>query len=87
VREHDDEWPAFVFVVTRQGSGWVPERHLERAGSTAVVKTTYDTTELPTREGEELEVLSEDLPGGWMWCRTRDGREGWVPARTLAPRS
>jgi SH3 domain len=85
VRQHDDEWPAFVFVITGRGSGWVPERHLDRAGSTAVVKAAYDTTELPTREGEELEVIGEDPLSGWMWCRAKNGREGWVPERTLSP--
>jgi Variant SH3 domain len=83
VRERDEEWPAFVFVITRQGSGWIPERHLDRDGSNAVVKVAYDTTELPVREGEELEVLREDLPSGWMWCRAKNGREGWIPERTL----
>ncbi len=44
----------------------------------------YDTAELPTEEGEELEVLHEDLTSGWLWCRAKDGREGWVPERTLS---
>jgi hypothetical protein len=85
VGERDDEWPAFVFVTTQRGSGWVPERHLDRQGSVAVVVEAYDTTELPTGEGEELEVLRDDPLSGWMWCRAKNGREGWVPERTLAP--
>jgi hypothetical protein len=84
VGERDTEWPAFVFVTTHSGSGWVPERHLDRAGATAVVKQQYDTTELPTDEGEELEVLREDLTSGWLWCRANNDREGWVPERTVA---
>ena len=84
VGERDSEWPAFVFVTAQNGSGWVPERHLEREGAAAVVKQRYDTTELPTEEGEQLEVLCEDLRSGWFWCRAQSGREGWVPERTLA---
>jgi uncharacterized protein YgiM (DUF1202 family) len=84
VGERDHEWPAFVFVTTQNGSGWVPERHLDRQGSSAVVKEAYDTTELPTEAGEEVEVLHEDLASGWLWCRARNGREGWVPERTLS---
>lgn len=84
VGERDTEWPAFVFVTADQGSGWIPERHLDRHGSSAVVTAEYDTTELPTKEGEELEVLHEDLASGWFWCRATDGREGWVPQRTLS---
>lgn len=84
VGERDDEWPAFVFVTAARGSGWVPERHLDRDGSTAVVAESYDTTELPTREGEALEAVREDEMSGWVWCRAQSGREGWVPQKTLA---
>jgi SH3 domain len=84
VGERDTEWPAFVFVTAEKGSGWIPERHLDRQGASAVVTEGYDTTELPTEEGEELEVLAEDLISGWLWCRGRNGREGWVPERTLS---
>lgn len=83
VGERDGEWPAFVFVTDQKGSGWIPERHLDRQGASAVVTEGYDTTELPTKEGEELEVLHEDLTSGWLWCRGKNGREGWVPERTL----
>lgn len=85
VGERDDEWPAFVFVTTHRGSGWVPERNLARDGALATVREAYDTTELPTHEGEQLEVLREDQASGWMWCRAGNGREGWVPERTLSP--
>jgi hypothetical protein len=84
VGERDSEWPAFVFVTAEEGSGWVPDRHLDRQGESAVVTKGYDTTELPTEEGEELEVLRGDLISGWLWCRAKNGREGWVPERTLS---
>jgi len=83
VGERDREWPAFVFIATSRGAGWVPERHLDRDADGAVVKEAYDTTELPTREGEELEAIREDTRSGWIWCRAKTGREGWVPAQTL----
>ncbi len=84
VGERDGEWPAFVFVTAQQGSGWVPERHLDRQGAKAVIKQRYDTTELPTEAGEKLAVLCEDLSSGWVWCRAENGREGWVPESTLS---
>lgn len=84
VGKRDSDWPAFVFVTAKTGSGWVPEGHLDRQGASAIVTQEYDTTELPTDEGEELEVLHEDLPSGWLWCRARSGREGWVPERTVS---
>jgi hypothetical protein len=83
VGERDPDWPAFVFVASQTGSGWVPERHLDREGAMGVMTQAYDTTELPTELGEELEVLQEDVPSGWLWCRAKTGREGWVPERTV----
>jgi hypothetical protein len=86
VGKRDTEWPAFVFVTTETGAGWIPERHLDRQGVSAVVRERYDTTELPTQPGEVLEVLREDPASGWFWCRAAGGREGWVPERTLSRR-
>ena len=83
VGERDREWPEFVFVTAPQGSGWVPARHLSAASGSAVVQTDYDTTELPTHVGEVLDVIAEDLASGWVWCRSREGCEGWVPVKTL----
>ena len=83
VGERDTEWPEFVFVTASHGSGWVPARHLSASSGTAVVTTAYDTTELPTHIGEILEVVTEDLTSGWLWCRSAEGREGWVPVKTV----
>jgi hypothetical protein len=52
-----------------------------------VSRTAYDTTELSTQVGDVLEVVAEDLISGWLWCRSRDGREGWAPIKTLATAS
>ncbi len=79
----DSEWPEFVFVTAGDGTGWVPARHLSASWGPAVVQTSYDTTELPTELGEELEVVDEDRESGWLWCRASSGREGWVPLKTL----
>jgi len=47
------------------------------------VQPAYDTTELPTRANDVLEGVAEDLISGWLWCRSPDGCEGWMPATTL----
>ena len=83
VGQRDTEWPEFVFVTAAHGSGWVPARHLSASSGTAVLNTSYDTTELPTQVGDRLEVLAEDNASGWLWCRSGSGREGWVPINTL----
>ena len=84
VGERDTEWPEFVFVTTRCGSGWVPARCLSRATGTATAVTRYDTTELRISTGELLDVLERDAASGWTWCRNASGAEGWVPDRTIA---
>ena len=83
VGDRDIAWPEFVFVTASHGSGWVPARHLSAPSGTALVLTAYDTTELPTHVGDVLEVVAEDRTSGWLWCRTPEGREGWVPVKTL----
>jgi SH3 domain len=84
VGEQDTEWTEFVYVTAAHGSGWVPARHLSGRSGSAVVVAAYDTTELPTRAGEVLDVLDEDLVSGWLWCRSASGQQGWVPVNTLA---
>ena len=83
VGDRDSGWPEFVFVTATHGTGWVPARHLSASSGAAVVQASYDTTELPTEIGDVLDVIVQDLESGWLWCRSRNGREGWVPAKTL----
>jgi hypothetical protein len=83
VGERSDEWPAFVFVTTASGSGWVPERYLDDGRPVATVLHPYDTQELPARDGERLTVLADDAESGWSWCRNAEGRTGWVPHSAL----
>jgi hypothetical protein len=84
VGERDTDWPAFVFVTAGNGAGWVPSRYLSSDSGDAVVAVAYDTAELATEIGDVLEVVERDNVSGWHWCRADDGREGWVPTRTLA---
>jgi len=86
VGDRDTEWPAFVFVTTAHGTGWVPARHIDVDGPSGVVRVGYDTTELPAEAGEVVEVVEDDPESGWAWCRNADGRAGWIPHRVLAPR-
>jgi hypothetical protein len=79
----DTTWPAFVFVSTGEGEGWVPVRYLNGDEGLALVIASYDTTELPIAAGERLDVLRRDDESGWLWCRNDAGREGWVPISTV----
>ena len=79
-RRHAD-WPAFVFVTTVQGSGWVPSRYLSADAGRAVVETPYNTTELATRSGEILEVIDrDDESGGCGAARRMVARAGFRAA-------
>jgi SH3-like domain-containing protein len=81
--ERSSEWREHVFVTAAGGAGWVPVRSLSGSSGMVTVRTAYDTTELATSAGEPLEVIKEDIRSGWLWCRSREGREGWVPLSTL----
>jgi hypothetical protein len=85
VGQRDTEWPAFVFITTGNGAGWVPERYLDTSSDPAEAITSYDTTELATTAGEELILIERDDPSGWARVRNAAGSEGWVPLRTIEP--
>lgn len=84
IGDRDTEWPAFVFVTSAIGCGWVPARHIDIDGASGIVRTGYDTAELAGREGEVVEVVADDVESGWSWCRDAAGREGWIPNRVLS---
>ena len=71
--QRDTDWPAFVFITTDDGAGWVPGRHLDTSADPAVVITAYETTELATIAGEELTLIRQDDPSGWAWVRNLSG--------------
>ena len=86
VGELDDEWPAFRWCVNELDvGGWVPDRYLthEQPGR-ARCRRAYSTRELSVDRGQGVELVERDDESGWHWCRDGAGREGWVPARSLA---
>lgn len=85
VGEHDGQWPQFVFVTTGHGAGWVPDRYIDHDGDRGTVRVAYDTTELPGRAGQTVELVRDDPTSGWAWCRNADGDEGWMPHTVLRP--
>jgi len=89
VGERDTTWPAFAFVNTTDGSGWVPARHIAYDGGQAtgngVMLEPYDTTELATEADEVLTVVAADELSGWSRVRNTAGLEGWVPDNTIEP--
>jgi hypothetical protein len=80
----DTTWPEFVYIVTDDGEGWVPARHLSGDSGPVTVRVAYDTIELAVTVGMEVTVLERDDVSGWWWCRTAAEDEGWVPATVFS---
>lgn len=87
VGERDTTWPAFAFVTTAGGSGWVPARYIAHDAGTGdgVMLEPYDTTELATVAGELLTVVTTDELSEWTRVRNTAGLEGWVPDNSIEP--
>ena len=87
VGRRDTQWPAFVFVTTPVGEGWVPARYLSVDHGSATVDVAYDTTELGVAVGDVVEIIERDVTSGWWWCRSAADEVGWVPATSFEPPS
>ena len=82
--ERDEAWPGWIWCLTGDGlGGWLPDALLihDQEGRDAVLKSSFNTVELTAEHGEELEGFEER--DGWLWCRNRSGKEGWVPLACL----
>jgi hypothetical protein len=82
VEGRETVWKGWIWCINGEGLGaWVPEFFVARSGDTCTVFRDYDSTELSVRCGDILEAGEE--AAGWVWCRDREGRQGWVPARCV----
>ena len=82
IGDRESEWPGWLWCTAADGTqGWVPASWLKRTGATGILLRDYDATELTAPKGETVAVLSAEA--GWYWCRTDDGRVGWLPAEHL----
>jgi hypothetical protein len=77
------KWPEWLWCCAKDGTkGWVPEKYVRVEGTSCVLLKDYDSTELTVNEGDKLFVQLEE--GGWLWCRTAEDLEGWVPKENTA---
>ncbi len=77
----DDRNPGWFFGVTAGGvDGYFPGRwfEVEPNGGGARALRDYDAMELTIEANVDVECLAEE--SGWLLVRTKDGREGWIPA-------
>jgi len=61
----------------------IPERPPLSLAAGDVVAVGRRDDDWPAVVGETIEVVARDDESGWLWYRTADDREGWVPRRTL----
>jgi uncharacterized protein YgiM (DUF1202 family) len=81
---HDDEYPGWIRVTTRDGNqGWAPIQYLQMdaAVKTAIALQDYSARELNTRIGEKV-ILQHEL-NGWGWVENENNESGWVPLYTI----
>lgn len=79
----DEEWPAFAWVRTTDGSaGWAPIAWLRVLDDgRAEALRDYSACELDVESGERVKLHHEY--GGWWWSERANGAQGWLPALDL----
>jgi len=80
--EKESEWPGWVWCRAADGKeGWVPISYICNNNEEYAAVYDYDAKELSAGEGETVEILREE--SGWVWCRSSQGIEGWLPLECL----
>ncbi len=84
VTRRDEQFTRWLWCQASDGrEGWVPETVLSStAPGHARVSEHYEATELPARQGDIVEILTEF--DGFAWVRSGQGRLGWLPVTVLA---
>lgn len=77
----EEKHPGWFFGAAPDGvEGYFPIRwfDLDPENVTARAIRNYDAMELTIEAGIEVVRLAEE--SGWLYVRTEDGREGWIPS-------
>jgi hypothetical protein len=85
IGEESPVYPRWVRARVPDGrKTWIPEAYVRgEDGEEGLALVDYDSRELKVEGGEIVRMLLEVW--GWVWVRTEDGREGWLPMKTLVP--
>ncbi len=79
-----DNWDGhrWLWAINPAGKeGWIPSDLPKIRGAETVAAYGYSALELSVQAGEIVEAGT--VNHGWVWCRSGDGREGWVPVANL----
>ena len=79
----EPEWQGWVWCVTENNAGWVPEQilNIQDDNSEPEVKEDYSAKELDIDAGEI--VKGERELNSWLWCLKENADWGWVPLRNI----
>jgi uncharacterized protein YgiM (DUF1202 family) len=81
--ERESEWDGWLWCKKSEGdSGWVPLSDLELTNGSATALRSYSAMELSVKTGDSVQI--ERRESGWVWCRDKDGRSGWVPEENIS---
>lgn len=79
---HSADYPDFVWATAADNRCcWIPKAFLQQDGDFGRLVRDYIAREVTVAMGDMVEIL-EDI-GGWLRIATHDGREGWIPAKSV----
>ena len=73
----ESEWAGWLWCITDDNKGWIPDSYLIIDENETVVIKDYDATELNVEIGDKLGL--HYTVNSWGWCETASGQQGWVP--------
>ncbi|MCW9035127.1 MAG: hypothetical protein OQJ97_12970 [Rhodospirillales bacterium] len=79
-----DKWDGHIWVWAKNQvnkEGWIPDTLVRTVAGKHYANMSFSALELTCSLGEEL--IANDEKHGWVLCQSKDGLEGWVPARNL----
>jgi len=78
----ETDWIGWVWCINKNGkAGWVPETYLKVQKDNCEVLQDYNAIELTANIGEELVMKKEE--SGWFWVINDQGKEGWIPIKSV----
>jgi len=79
-----EDWDGHIWLWAKSADGlegWIPDSLFDIGKTLHLAKDDYTAVELSCQTGQVLSGIKETH--GWVYCRSADGRLGWVPRRNL----
>jgi SH3-like domain-containing protein len=79
-----EDWDGHIWLWAKSADGlegWIPDSLFDIGKTLHLAKDDYTAVELSCQTGQVLSGIKDTH--GWVYCRSADGRLGWVPRRNL----